>query len=153
MKEKYTTIRILAALVAIFIFVVVYIATLKIFFTKEIQITVYDEHIEVEKINTYICYVTRTGKCYHSQRCQYIGKSSTETTVYEAEQNGYSACSRCTPRSEATLEVERVIKTPRDDIKIQRNYIAPAIVSSVLSISYYAIVVISYRKKQNNTHS
>ena len=41
-------------------------------------------------------YVTRTGECYHTDSCRYL-KSKIETTLGEADENGYRACSVCDP--------------------------------------------------------
>lgn len=150
MKIRYTTMRILTVMVALIIFVIGYYVLLNIFFTKEVTTTVYDEEIEIEKIDTYVCYTTRTGVCYHSKHCQYISKSSKETTVYEAEHKGYAPCSRCTPRYPATIDIERVIMTPREQSEIKREYIPPAIIALTVSASYYIFVSYIIKKKYNN---
>lgn len=59
----------------------------------------------VDRIQTYVCYVTRTGECYHEGSCGYL-KSKIETTVYEAKQRGYRACSRCEVTERTTLEIK-----------------------------------------------
>lgn len=41
-------------------------------------------------------YITRTGECYHRERCSYL-KSCIETTLEDAVSMGYRACSRCHP--------------------------------------------------------
>ncbi len=45
-------------------------------------------------------YVTRTGECYHRGRCNSLRKSKIETTVTQARQDGFRACSRCRPPEE-----------------------------------------------------
>lgn len=52
--------------------------------------------------NTYVCYITRTGECYHAPSCRYADTSNDEmkTTVYEAKANGYRSCSFCRDRVE-----------------------------------------------------
>lgn len=45
-------------------------------------------------VTTYPCYITATGECYHTKKCRYANKDM-ETTVYEAEVDGYRACSIC----------------------------------------------------------
>ena len=44
--------------------------------------------------NTYVCYITPTGECYHAKSCRYANKDM-QTTVREAEAQGYRACSIC----------------------------------------------------------
>ena len=41
-------------------------------------------------------YVTYTGECYHLSGCSYL-KSRIETTLQDAVDDGYRACSRCGP--------------------------------------------------------
>ena len=41
-------------------------------------------------------YITKSGKCYHSQGCSYL-KSCIETTLSEAKSKGLRPCSRCNP--------------------------------------------------------
>ena len=48
-----------------------------------------------DEIDTYICYVTETGECYHASTCHYL-RSRIQTTVYEAE-DSYRSCSKCDP--------------------------------------------------------
>ena len=144
MKEKHNKVRIIAALITIVFLVGSYFVLLNLFFTEEIELTLYDERVEIEEIDTYVCYTTRTGECYHSGRCQYIRKSSYETTVYEAEQNGYSPCSKCTPRVKTTLMLEHIIKTPRQQTEIKRNYVVPAIISIIIAIACYKLIVYKY---------
>ena len=42
-------------------------------------------------------YVTKTGKKYHGDGCQYLRKSQIPKTLKEAVAAGYTACSRCKP--------------------------------------------------------
>lgn len=42
-------------------------------------------------------YVTKTGKCYHSDGCASLKKSKIQTTLSDAVANGYTACSKCKP--------------------------------------------------------
>lgn len=41
-------------------------------------------------------YITYTGECYHLSGCSYL-KSRIETTLQDAVDDGYRACSRCNP--------------------------------------------------------
>lgn len=49
----------------------------------------YERHID-----TYECYVTPQGECYHDIECRYLGKNVIKTTVYEA-QDEYRKCKYC----------------------------------------------------------
>ena len=54
-------------------------------------------------VSTYVCFTTTYGEKYHARSCGSLWNSSHETTVYQAEQEGYSPCSLCTPYEETTL--------------------------------------------------
>ena len=54
------------------------------------------EHV-VDEVWDYTCYTTNHGDCYHEQGCRYLHSSSNRTTVQEAKENGYRACSKCNP--------------------------------------------------------
>lgn len=81
------------------------------------------EHV-IGTVSTYVCYTTEYGDKYHARSCGYLWNSSYETTVYEAEKDGYGACSQCTPREKTTIELtetryreveetEKVTKEPK----------------------------------------
>lgn len=40
-------------------------------------------------------YITKTGNKYHKFGCQYLDESMYETTLSDAKEKGYTACSRC----------------------------------------------------------
>ena len=42
-------------------------------------------------------YITKSGKCYHSDGCSSLSKSKIETTLQSAVDKGYKACSKCNP--------------------------------------------------------
>ena len=42
-------------------------------------------------------YITRTGKKYHRDGCQYLRSSRIPTSLKDAKANGYTACSVCKP--------------------------------------------------------
>ena len=44
-----------------------------------------------------IVYITKSGTKYHREDCQYLSKSSIETTLEEAQSKGYAPCSKCNP--------------------------------------------------------
>lgn len=44
-----------------------------------------------------VVYITDTGTKYHAEGCQYLSQSCKEIDRQEAEDKGYSPCSRCNP--------------------------------------------------------
>ncbi len=56
-------------------------------------------------------YITETGECYHRGSCSYL-YSKIETTLQEAVDDGYRACSRCKPpKLEAAAATRRPTAT------------------------------------------
>lgn len=87
---------------------------------------------EKNYIDTYICYTTKTGECYHAAYCGYLYRSSYETTVYEAKKKNYRSCSRCNPCQDR-YETSIIVK--------KRNYIAPALISIPISVATYFVLI------------
>jgi hypothetical protein len=48
-------------------------------------------------VATETVYVTKTGKKYHRDGCEYLRKSEIEKTLQEAVDEGYTPCSKCNP--------------------------------------------------------
>ena len=44
-------------------------------------------------------YITKTGECYHASGCSSLRKSKIATTLKDAVDRGYRACSKCHPGS------------------------------------------------------
>ena len=107
-----------AAIVSLLLCIVLYLSCLTLVFTT--------------KRDTYICYTTKTGECFHSATCKYLN-TSYETTVYEASQK-YKMCKYCNPCVE---KYETTI--------IVRDYISPLLIS--LPISALAFVILTFKKK------
>lgn len=84
------------------------------------------------KRDTYICYTTKTGECYHSATCSYLN-TAYETTVYEACHK-YKPCKHCNPCVE---KYETTIT--------ERNYIVPLLISSPISVAVFFLL--TYKKK------
>ena len=109
----------LALIISLLLCVILYLSFLSFAFT--------------EKTNrdTYICYTTKTGDCFHAITCSYVKNSSYETTVYEASKK-YRKCSNCNPcyaNNKTTITV------------YERNYFAPALISIPISvIIYFALI-------------
>lgn len=113
------------AIIAVIVSVALFFALLFSVFTDEIE--------------TYTCYVTNTGECYHAEGCYYL-KSYNETTVYEAK-GKYRACSRCNP-----------IKEKYKTTIIERNYAASVAISIVSGFIVYfvsAVLIEKARKKED----
>ena len=45
-------------------------------------------------------YITETGSYYHSADCHYLRRSKIAIGLYQAKENGYSACSYCGGKSD-----------------------------------------------------
>lgn len=82
------------------------------------------------KIDTYVCYTTATGECYHAEDCQYLYASAYKTTVYEAAKK-YKKCSRCNPR---------ISKYKTTLTQTEKNYFVPALISIPISVGLYTII-------------
>lgn len=50
-----------------------------------------------------IVYTTETGQCYHQSNCKNL-HSRYKTTIAQAENDGYSACSVCSPHVWANID-------------------------------------------------
>ena len=62
----------------------------------------------VDRVQTYVCYTTTYGSKYHAAGCSYLWNSAHETTVYQAKNRGYGACSKCTPREQTVYEITEI---------------------------------------------
>lgn len=108
----------IAAVIAIVLCITLYFALMTTAFTT--------------KRDTYICYTTKTGECFHSATCKYLN-TAYETTVYEASKE-YKVCKYCNP----CIEDYKTTFTSRD-------YITPLLIS--LPISALTFVILTYKKK------
>ena len=57
----------------------------------------YDSGVFGQK-NTAFVYVTPSGSKYHTEHCQYINDDDMKMPLNEAEDAGYTPCSKCHPR-------------------------------------------------------
>lgn len=110
----------IAAVISILLCITLYLSFLTMAFTN--------------KRDTYICYTTKTGECFHSAICQYASKTAYETTVYEASQK-YKPCNYCNPC------IERYATTITE-----RNYVAPLLISAPISAAVF--LLLTYKKKE-----
>lgn len=143
--KKLSKIKLISFVVALIFFIFFTLFVTNPLFTKDI--TTYEEHIEKEKIETFVCYTTATGKCYHNERCQYLNKSKYQTNVYEAELDGYLACSKCTPREETVIELEKTISTPKT--VSETNTAASLLTSITVSVIFYFLLTLKPRLEHN----
>ena len=88
------------------------------------------------KRDTYICYTTKTGECFHAATCRYASKTAYETTVYEACRK-YKPCNYCNP----------CVKQYETTITI-RNYIAPLVISVPVSAAVYVLLTVGKKKTE-----
>lgn len=108
----------IAAVISILLCVTLYLSFLSAFTIKR---------------DTYICYTTKTGECFHSATCQYLN-TAYETTVYEASKK-YKVCKYCNPC------VEQYATTITE-----RNYVIPILIS--VPISGAVFLLLTYKKKK-----
>lgn len=90
--------------------------------------------------DTYICYTTKTGECFHSSICRYASNSAYETTVYEACRN-YKPCNYCNP----CVEKYKTTVTVRD-------YITPIVISIPTSTVVFILLTIGKKKEKEATY-
>jgi hypothetical protein len=57
-------------------------------------------------------YVTRTGEKYHDDACRYLSKSKIETTLADAKDKGYTACSVCKPATKVSAGNSQSVISP-----------------------------------------
>ena len=87
------------------------------------------------EVNTYICYTTDYGECYHAEYCQYLYNSANKTTVYQADKN-FRDCSKCNP-----------IQKEYGTLIIVRDYKTPFFIVLITSISGYLVIAKIKQKK------
>ena len=87
------------------------------------------------EVDTYICYTTDYGECYHAEYCQYLYNSANKTTVYQAEKS-FRDCSKCNPIQE---EYATTITA--------RDYQSPFAIVLIISIGGYFIISKTKDKK------
>ncbi|MGC1240767.1 MAG: hypothetical protein WA874_04220 [Chryseosolibacter sp.] len=53
-------------------------------------------------------YITRTGEKYHDDGCRYLSRSQIKTTLQDAVNDGYTACSICKPPTKVTARQQSI---------------------------------------------
>jgi hypothetical protein len=71
-------------------------------------------------------YVTKTGKKYHDEYCQYLSHSKVELELSKALELGYDACSICKPVTEVEGSQETEEATPASERPDDNNTPAPS---------------------------
>lgn len=105
-----------------------------------------------EIIETFVCYTTLYGDCYHSAECGYLWNSSYKTTVYEAVENNYRPCSYCEP----TEKTEYIVTKQNRNVtkcseRIEKYPTVEICVISVVSLSiFYIVFYICIKRKKEN---
>lgn len=112
----------IAAVISILLCVTLYLSFITVFTTKR---------------DTYICYTTKTGECFHSATCRYLN-TAYETTVYEASQE-YKKCKYCNP----CVEQYKTTLT-------ERNYIRPILISVPISAIVFALLAFKKKKQRRS---
>lgn len=117
MEQKRKEIESLEKRLSVIRFIAISLCVIMVFSSSWLAKNVFAYEIEETKtvkepyqyvvgtVSTYVCYTTDYGDKYHARGCGYLWKSSNQTTVYQAEKNGYAPCSQCTPTQKTTLEI------------------------------------------------
>lgn len=103
------------------------------------NVTTTETYYEPKEIDTYVCYVSQYGECYHEKRCGYIKYSYgvREVTIYEAEKAGYRQCSACDRFSRTTITIQEEHK--REVQSEEVDYKKSAIISAVCGVVVFVI--------------
>lgn len=101
----------------------------------------------VDVIWNYTCYTTTYGECYHESGCQYLHSSSHKTTVADAIDDGYRACSKCDP----PIELPVVVKETRYKTvtKTETETKEPTIIVWIVCTGVYVLIYKGIEKKIN----
>lgn len=112
-KNQYISLAI-----SVVVLIVSFLTLLELFFIEDIT------------VETYVCRLSTHNKCYHTVICG-LADSSYRTTVYQAEEKGYSDKCSCNPISnkyETTLYLHKP------------HYVPPAIISVIIAVVAYFVI-------------
>ena len=102
----------------------------------------FEDYIEEPRV-----YITTYGECYHSDNCQFLSQSKIARGLYDAESNGYRACSYCKGTPFATIEVIHY--------KLEEIDVADEVaVESILFASFCTVVfmpIVNHLKRISDT--
>lgn len=65
-----------------------------------------------------VVYVTPSGAKYHREDCSYISENATSMTIAEAENAGYTPCSRCKPDEDETVSDGEAADTEPESVSV-----------------------------------
>lgn len=104
----------------------------------------------VGTFQTYVCYITEYGNCYHAKECGYLWNSSYKTTVYEAKEAGYQSCSKCTPTLKTTLALTetRYRDVAKTKIVVKEPVFLVWLCGTGCLIAVYFVLTIKPRKQR-----
>lgn len=119
--------------------------------TLEERVRIETNEIPVGEIETYICYITEYGECYHSGGCGSLWNSSYKTTVYEARKEGYRACSKCQPTEPTSIILTETETRDIHYFETVENYPKTAVIliSCSCLLAVYIPTVIILKRKTN----
>ena len=90
-----------------------------------------------EILDTYVCYVEKDGKAFHTDTCMFLGEDAYESTVHEAQKK-FDSCKFC--HSNIYDERYKVTITAR-------NYVTPIVISVPISLAVYALLTIGNKER------
>lgn len=132
----------------ILIIICILLITFSVPIAEQFSYEVIEEYTEQEEyqrpagtLRTYFCYVTEYGNCYHAKGCQYLWNRSYQTTVHEAKEQGFRACSKCTPTQRTTIPLTETAY--RDVTKVRIVEKTPFAIVLFGSIGFLFVVCIS----------
>lgn len=122
--------------ISVFILLIILTYLLGTFvFVKEIPYT----REEITNGQDVVCYLTDTGDCYHKRNCSFL-YSVNETTMYQAEKEGYYPCSYCW--SYPKPHYEKI-----SDVQYERYYGIIFFILFVILLVTYVFINVKYNKK------
>lgn len=103
----------------------------------------------VDEIWEYTCYTTPYGECYHESGCHYLSSSSKKTTVADAQNDGYRACSRCDPPRELPVIIKetRYRTVTKTETRTEEPKGAVWLICTGIYILIYYVATITIRKE------
>lgn len=87
-------------------------------------------------------YVTDYGDCYHNVNCQYLWNSANPKGLYQAQEQGFLACSICKGRASGTIEVTYFKKVVKEYNESTVNVLA-IFLSGLSALMIYLFVYVT----------
>lgn len=148
-KNLLTIIRFVAVVVYCFVCVFSYWLGENVFAYEVVKTKTVKEPYEyvVDTIWDYTCYTTTYGECYHEKGCQYLHSSSRKTTVADAQDDGYRACSKCDPPRKLPVVIKET--RYRTVTKTETETKEPTFIVWIVCTGVYILVYKGIEKKLN----